>query len=135
MSSTQGYVYILVKETLKYLPILGQGMILSGFIFMSRKIKVDKPRLTYRLAKLSAEKVAPDGSVYRNPMWLFLFPEGTLLSDKGLKKGKKWANAIDQKDPRSVLCPRSKGMLQCLLELNESVHWVYDCTIVYEGIP
>lgn len=130
-----GHVYIILKESLKYLPMLGWGMILYGFIFMSRKMATDRPRLAYRLGKLSEKKTDPQGNKYLDPMWLLLFPEGTNLSNNGRRKSAAWAAKNGLKDPEHVLLPRSTGIFFCLQELKDTVEYVYDCTVAYEGIP
>ena len=45
-----GYIYIILKESLKYIPLMGIGMQFYGFIFMARKWEQDEERLRYRLA-------------------------------------------------------------------------------------
>ncbi|CCC11924.1 hypothetical protein SMACR_05137 [Sordaria macrospora] len=129
-----GYLYIILKESLKYLPIVGQGMMFYGFIFMSRKMNVDQPRLAYRLGKLKT-KHTHNGRQYLNPMWLLLFPEGTNCTQNGRNKSKKWADKIGIKDTEHVLLPRSTGIYFCLKELKGTVEYVYDCTVAYEGVP
>lgn len=110
-------------------------MLFYGFIFMSRKMSVDQPRLAYRLQKLRQEHTAPDGSKYLDPMWLLLFPEGTNMSRSTRARSAKWAEKSGVKDTEHVLLPRSTGSLFCLRELRGSVEWVYDCTVAYEGVP
>jgi len=75
-----GHLYIILKESLRYIPLIGTGMMFYGFIFMSRKMATDQPRLAYRLNKLKQKKTDPKGKPYLDPMWLLLFPEGTNLS-------------------------------------------------------
>lgn len=130
-----GYIYIILKESLKWIPVMGPGMMFYGFIFMSRKMAVDQPRMAHRLGKLKMQHTAPDGRKYLNPMWLLLFPEGTNLSNNGRAKSAKWAEKTGLKDPEHVLLPRSTGMYFCLNELKGTVDYVYDCTVAYEGIP
>lgn len=130
-----GYIYIILKESLKYIPVIGTGMMFYGFIFMSRKMAVDQPRMAYRLNKLRTAHTAPDGTSFLNPMWLLLFPEGTNLSDNGRVKSARWAEKAGVKDCKHQLLPRSTGMYFVLKELKGSVEYVYDCTIAYEGIP
>lgn len=130
-----GHIYIILKESLKYIPMIGWGMILYSFIFMSRKMANDQDRMAYRLRKLRQAKTAPDGSKYLDPMWLMLFPEGTNLCANGRKKSAAWAKKNDLKDPEHVMLPRSTGMFFCLNELKGTVDYVYDCTVAYEGIP
>ncbi|KAL2268900.1 hypothetical protein VTJ83DRAFT_3746 [Remersonia thermophila] len=130
-----GSLYIILKESLKYIPIVGPGMLFYGFIFMSRKMAVDQPRLAHRLGKLQTPKTAPDGSKYLDPMWLLLFPEGTNASRNGRNKSARWADKIGVKDPEHVLLPRSTGTYYCLTQLRGTVDYIYDCTVAYEGVP
>ena len=130
-----GHIYIILKESLRYLPLVGIGMMFYGFIFMSRKMAVDQPRMAHRLRKLKTEHTSPTGQQYLDPMWLLLFPEGTNLSGNGRAKSAKWAEKTGLKDMEHVLLPRSTGTWFCLNELKGSVDYVYDCAVAYEGIP
>lgn len=132
---THGHLYIILKESLKYIPILGPGMMFFGFIFMSRKMATDQHRMAYRLRKLRQQKTSPTGKTYLDPMWLLLFPEGTNASGNGRKKSGAWAEKKGLKDPEHVLLPRSTGIYFCLKELEGTVDYVYDCTVAYEGVP
>ena len=131
-----GHVYIILKESLKYIPIIGPGMMFYGFIFMARNWVKDKPRLQHRLQKLKAmHKGFLTGSQALDPMWLMIFPEGTNLSGNTRKGSKKWADKQGLDDFQHLLLPRSTGLQYCLQELGATVDWVYDCTVAYEGIP
>ncbi|KAK4157540.1 putative acyltransferase CST26 [Chaetomidium leptoderma] len=130
-----GSLYIILKESLKYIPLVGPGMMFYGFIFMSRKMAVDQPRLAHRLGKLKTRHTAPDGNKYLDPMWLLLFPEGTNASQNGMNKSAKWAEKTGVKNPDHMLLPRSTGTYFCLNELKGTVDYVYDCTVAYEGVP
>ncbi len=131
-----GHVYIILKESLKYIPILGQGMMFFGFVFMARNWARDKPRLQHRLQKLKGQHKGPlSGSGALDPMWLMIFPEGTNLSANGRKASRKWADKQGLQDFEHLLIPRSTGLQYCLQELKGTVDWVYDCTVAYEGIP
>lgn len=130
-----GYLYIILKESLKYIPVMGPGMMFYGFIFMSRKMAVDQPRMAHRLGKLKTQQTTPSGTKFYNPMWLLLFPEGTNASQNGRDKSALWAEKIGVKDMSHLLLPRSTGMYFCLSELKGTVEYVYDCTVAYEGIP
>ena len=130
-----GHIYIILKESLKYVPVLGPAMMFYGFIFMSRKMAKDKPRLAHRLGQLKTRHSGPQGAQSLDPMWLLIFPEGTNLSDNGRVKSAKWAEKIGVPDMRHQLIPKSTGTYFCLNELKGTVDWVYDCTLAYEGIP
>ncbi|EKD20324.1 uncharacterized protein L3040_007331 [Drepanopeziza brunnea f. sp. 'multigermtubi'] len=131
-----GHIYIILKESLKHVPIIGWGMRFYGFVFMSRKMSTDQPRLAYRLQKLKGRHAGPlSGTSGLDPMWLLLFPEGTNASDNGRAKSAAWAKKQGIKDMEHVLLPRSTGSFFCLNELKGTVDYVYDCTLAYEGVP
>jgi lysocardiolipin and lysophospholipid acyltransferase len=69
-----------------------------------------------------------------DPMWLLIFPEGTNLSFNGRRKSKAWSDKSGIPDMRHQLLPRKTGLLFCLDELADTVEWIYDCTVAYEGI-
>jgi lysocardiolipin and lysophospholipid acyltransferase len=135
-ASMHGHLYIILKESIRYIPVLGTGMMFYGFIFLSRKWATDKDRFHYRLQKLSTTNRPnhPSGTSL-DPMWLLLFPEGTNLSDNGRVASKKWADKNNIPDLRHALLPRSTGLGFCLQELKDTVEYMYDCTVAYEGVP
>ncbi|CZT53371.1 related to acetyltransferase [Rhynchosporium secalis] len=115
---------------------VGWGMRFYGFIFMSRKMSTDQPRLAHRLQQLKEVHAGPmSGTSGLDPMWLLLFPEGTNASDNGRIKSAAWAEKQGIRDMEHMLLPRSTGSFFCLNELKGSVDWVYDCTLAYEGVP
>ena len=135
-SKMHGHIYIILKEAMKYIPILGPGMMFYGFIFMARNWARDKPRLKHRLEKLKSRHGGPmSGTQSLDPMWLMIYPEGTNLSANTRKGSKKWADKQGINDLQHQLLPRSTGLQYCLSELKDTVDYVYDCTVAYEGIP
>jgi len=131
-----GHIYIILKQSLSYVPVIGWGMRFYGFVFMSRKMATDQPRLAYRLQKLKTVHSGPmSGSSGLDPMWLMIFPEGTNLSANTRKKSLAWAEKQGIKDFQHVLLPRSTGTFFCLNELKGTIDYVYDCTVAYGGIP
>lgn len=136
-NSMHGHVYIILKESLKYIPVIGPGMMFYGFIFMARDWTKDKSRLQHRLQVLNkASHGGPlSGSSHLDPMWLMIFPEGTNLSANTRKNSTKWAEKQGIQALQHALLPRSTGLQYCLQELKGTVDWVYDCTVAYEGIP
>lgn len=130
-----GHIYIILKESLKWIPVLGQGMMFYGFIFLSRKWAKDKPRFSHRLQKLKTRHHGPlSGSQSLDPMWLLIFPEGTNLSPNSRESSARFAAKTGVPDLQHQILPRSTGLQFCLNELKDTVDWVYDCTIGYEGI-
>lgn len=135
-SRMHGHIFIILKESLKYVPVLGPGMMFYGFIFMARKWIQDKPRLQHRLEKLKTRHSGPmSGSQGLDPMWLLIFPEGTNLARNTKRKSREWAEKQAIPDMKHLLLPRSTGLFFCLQQLQGTVDWVYDCTIAYEGTP
>jgi len=68
-------------------------------------------------------------------MWMLIFPEGTNISQNGREKSRAWAEKSGKVDLKHALLPRSTGLHFCLEELQDTVDWVYDCTLAYEGVP
>jgi hypothetical protein len=68
-------------------------------------------------------------------MWLLLFPEGTVVSQKTLHTSKEYAEKKGLKRTTYTLIPRSTGLQFCVNRLrNSSVEYLYDFTFGYEGI-
>lgn len=132
---THGHIYIILKESLKYIPAIGPGMMFYGFVFMARKWAKDQDRLRHRLQKLNSQSTGPHGKKQYNPMWLLIFPEGTNLSKNTRGSSARFAAKSHIPDMKQTLLPRSTGLQFCLQELRDTVPYVYDCTIAYEGVP
>jgi 1-acyl-sn-glycerol-3-phosphate acyltransferase len=132
-----GHIYIILKESLKYVPVLGPGMMFYGFIFLARNWAKDKARFAHRLQKLNSHHAGPmSGSPQSlDPMWLLMFPEGTNLSDNGRVRSAAWAKKQGYPDMKHQLLPRSTGLFFCLQQVRGTLDWVYDCTVAYEGVP
>ncbi|KAK9701433.1 hypothetical protein K7432_011724 [Basidiobolus ranarum] len=130
---------IILKDSLKHVPIFGwvniysmlyfarllQGMQFFDFIFLRRNWSSDQVHLAQHLNRLSSSA---------NPLWLILFPEGTVVSDCTRQKSAKFAAKHDIYNPKNVLLPRSTGMHFCCSQLRKSVDYVYDLTVGYEGL-
>jgi 1-acyl-sn-glycerol-3-phosphate acyltransferase len=125
-NNMHGYIYIILKESLKNIPIIGWGAQFYNFIFLKRKWEQDKASFQQHLNQLNNPN---------DPMWLLIFPEGTNLAKGTREKSSEWAKKQGLQDMKHQLLPRSKGLQFCLQNLRESTEWLYDCTIGYEGIP
>jgi 1-acyl-sn-glycerol-3-phosphate acyltransferase len=121
-----GSIYIILKESLRSIPVIGWGAQFYNFIFLSRKWEVDKSRFQRHLQKLN--KIT-------EPMWLLIFPEGTNLSKATREKSAAWAEKNGIKDMKHQLLPRTTGLRFCLQQLQDTTEWLYDCTVAYEGVP
>lgn len=135
-NTMHGRLFIILKESLKYMPVLGQGMSFYGFIFMARKWISDKPRLQHRLEKLKTQhEGSKSDSPAFDPMWLLIFPEGTNLSPNTKHRTDEYGRKQGLPPTKHSLLPRSTGLFFCLQQLKGTVDWVYDCTVSYEGPP
>ena len=65
--NAHGDLKIILKDSLKQLPIFGWGMRCFEFIFFARKWERDRQTLVSSLLRSKADKT---------PLWLLLFPEG-----------------------------------------------------------
>jgi len=131
-AGTHGYIYIMLKKSLKWVPMIGPGMQLYSFIFMARKWAADQQTMRHRLQQLNKP---PSNGSPRNPMWLLLFPEGTNLSRNARKSSAKWSEKTGIPDMKYQVLPRSLGLQFCLQEIGQTTEYIYDCTIAYEYIP
>ncbi len=120
-----GRIYVVLKESLKNIPVIGWGMQFAQFIFLKRKWEEDKPHLAQHMQRFKNDA----------PMWLMMFPEGTNLAECTRETSRKWAAKNGIKDMQHTLLPRSTGLHFMLNELKNDVDYVYDCTIAYEGVP
>jgi hypothetical protein len=125
-NSMHGFIYIILKESLRNIPIIGWSAQFYNFIFLARNWEEDQRTFKKHLGKLNKPK---------DPMWLIIFPEGTNLSATTREKSKKWAEKNNLQDMKHQLLPRSTGLRFCLNELKDTTEWLYDCTIAYEGVP
>ncbi|KAF2668933.1 acyltransferase-like protein [Microthyrium microscopicum] len=131
-----GHIFIILKDSLRFIPMLGPGMMFFSFLFLSRHWETDKPRFQHRLRKLKQAHRGPlSGSGDLDPMWLLIFPEGTTLSTTGRESSRKWAEKTGIKDTTNVLLPRSRGLQYCIQELEGTIDYIYDCTVAYNGLP
>lgn len=125
-------VLIILKDSLKWIPIVGWGMQFFQFIFLARSWAHDKQRLTSHLTRLA--RTAAGGQL---PFLLLLFPEGTLVSPQTRPLSAKYATKIGIQDMQHILLPRSTGLLFCLRALAPHMPSLklLDVTVAYPGIP
>lgn len=125
-SRMHGAIYIILKDSLKWIPVIGTAMQLFGFIFMARNWETDKKALTHRLKQLEKDK--------EWPMWLLIYPEGTNLSPTTIEKARAYARKTGAPELQRVLLPKATGLRYCVTNLRKTVEYMYDCTIAYEPI-
>ncbi|KAF9437284.1 hypothetical protein BGZ76_001346 [Entomortierella beljakovae] len=102
-----------------------QGMRFLDFIFLKRNdFEHDKRSIQDNLGRTPKDE----------PLWLVVFPEGTVVSKGTRKRSHAFAEKAGVPDHRHVLLPRSSGSFICINKLRGSVEHVYDATIGYSGI-
>lgn len=125
-------VLIILKDSLKWIPIVGWGMQFFQFIFLARSWAHDKTSLTTHLTRL-----ARTATTTQNPFLLLLFPEGTLVSPQTRPLSAAFAAKTGIQDMQHMLLPRSTGLLFCLRALAPHMPELklLDVTVAYPGIP
>lgn len=152
--------YIVLKENLAKIPVLGPGMRVYKFLFLSRKWEADKVRLTNQLLELDADArgVGPSSGVKcvssTNPslpgvtqwpkgsrggklIWtyqLVIYPEGTVKSPHTRERSDKFITNAGRPLLKHVLLPRVRGLFLVLRLLRNTVEVVYDVACGYGGL-
>ncbi|KAF7319976.1 Lysocardiolipin acyltransferase [Mycena kentingensis (nom. inval.)] len=125
-------VYITLKKSLQWLPIIGWAMRLYNFIFLARSWVSDRKQLSTHLSALGKAAEQED-----DPFVFFLYPEGTLVSKDTRPISKKFADKTGIDDMTNILLPRSTGLHFSLRSLAPRIRGLklIDVTTVYPGIP
>lgn len=125
-------VFIVLKKSLKWIPVIGTGMQMFRFIFLSRSWVADKAQLTTLLSKLGKKAEEED-----KPFVYILFPEGTLVSKNTRPISRSYAGVLGIPDLHNVLLPRSTGLFCSLRSLSPRLPTLklLDVTIIYPGVP
>ncbi|CAR22137.1 lysophospholipid acyltransferase family protein [Lachancea thermotolerans CBS 6340] len=156
-----GNVYIMLKNSLAKIPIMGYGMRNYNFIFMNRKWSKDRINLANHLGNLdhnargvgrlagkhpsldiaSGKEVWSDNGAatkdhrqIRWPYTLIIFPEGTNLSANTREKSRVFSEKANLPIFNNLVLPRVTGLRFSLQELRNSCEVVYDTTIGYSGV-
>ncbi|KAF9243936.1 acyltransferase-domain-containing protein [Melanogaster broomeanus] len=131
-AGTQKDVFIVLKKSLKWVPVFGPGMQMYRFIFLARSWAADRLQLAKQLSKLGKKAEEED-----KPFTLLLFPEGTLVSKDTRPISRKYAEKMGVPDLSNVLLPRSTGLHYSLRSLAPRLPTLkmLDLTIIYPGIP
>jgi len=125
-------MFIMLKKSLKWVPLLGWGMQIFEFLFVARSWAEDRIYLERKLGSMAKRAEMED-----NPLALLIFPEGTLVSKDTRPLSKKYADKIGIPDMTHTLLPRSTGMQYALRALSPRIPSLHllDITIAYPGIP
>ncbi|CEH12879.1 Lysophosphatidic acid acyltransferase LPAAT and related acyltransferases [Ceraceosorus bombacis] len=128
-------IIIILKDSLKWIPFVGWGMIFFRFIFLSRSWSKDQATLGRHLRFMSSGANTKRSTASK--LLLLIFPEGTLVSKLTRPTSRAFAEKQRFADCRNLLLPRSTGILFCLRELLAQTPdlKLVDFTIGYPGIP
>lgn len=120
---------IVLKKSLKNVPLFGWAMQLFKFLFLSRKWEDDEREIQQATARLAAQK--------DQPMWLVLFPEGTVYNKQTYERSASFYERTHHRPLplTDTLYPRSKGLQAILQGFDNEVKVLYDFTLVYTPEP
>ncbi|KAJ3089255.1 hypothetical protein HK100_007815, partial [Physocladia obscura] len=119
---------IVLIKVLASLPLLGQGMQLFEFIFLNQKLAQDRAIIHSNLSTAVA-----DGP--HNPLFLLIFPEGTLNTPGNVSKSRAYAEKHNIKNhPQHCILPKSTGLFVTLQDLASDVNECFDLTVAYGGV-
>ncbi|GMF26276.1 unnamed protein product [Phytophthora lilii] len=113
-------VRVMMKSAIRFAPGVGWTMLLLDYPYVNRNWATDRRRLADRIRSYRA---ADMGS------WLAMFPEGTALYDRTLRKSHEFAEKQGEPQWDYVLQPRVKGFELCVQELDPD--YVVDLTVAY----
>ncbi|KAI4749575.1 hypothetical protein E4T50_00053 [Aureobasidium sp. EXF-12298] len=112
------------KDALKWVPVLGWGLLVMGMPLVSRKWVEDKEEMKRLFSGILKG---------RWPIWLVSFSEGTRYRPKKHAEATRWCEANGKPAPQHTLHPRTKGFVATVQQLRKTPHVkaVYDVTIAY----
>ncbi|KAL7346719.1 lysocardiolipin acyltransferase [Encephalitozoon intestinalis] len=119
-------ICIVLKMSLKDIPLLGRGMKFFQFIFLNRKISKDKELIISGTSRLRSE----------GKYDLLIFPEGTYIDKLSHPKSHKWSSEADVEidgrsfDPEEVLIPRTTGFKILRENIRDDMEGIIDITMM-----
>eukprot|EP00211_Chloroparvula_japonica_P016658 CAMPEP_0119155208 /NCGR_PEP_ID=MMETSP1310-20130426/51627_1 /TAXON_ID=464262 /ORGANISM="Genus nov. species nov., Strain RCC2339" /LENGTH=288 /DNA_ID=CAMNT_0007147797 /DNA_START=311 /DNA_END=1178 /DNA_ORIENTATION=+ len=114
----------IIKKSVSYIPVVGWTMYLAYWPFISRDFAKDGPYLERLFKVYKASDM---------PLNLWLYPEGTRQTPKGLKNSQEYARKNGYPVFDNVLLPRPKGFIVTRHCLKGTVDYVYDMAFAYKG--
>lgn len=122
-----GALVFCLKKSLSQVPIFGWGMRHLGFIFLDRDWKTDEKIISEQVQELTYNESWP--------LWLGMFPEGTVFNEHTHDRTVAYAKKNGLPVPKHVLLPRARGLQKTLSSLYTSINVLYDFTIWFSDIP
>jgi 1-acyl-sn-glycerol-3-phosphate acyltransferase len=117
-----------VKNAIKYVPLMGWGMLFLDNLFVKRSWAVDQASIERTFYRINRDRV---------PIWLILFAEGTRLTPSKLATSQRVASRKNRAPTSHVMLPRTKGFTASVRGLRDHLDAIYDVTIAYgeAGVP
>ncbi len=113
---------IVLKSPLKKVPFIGWCMQILQFIFLERNRSDDEIYIKRSLSKIIE---------LNNRRMILLFPEGTDLSERSIKKSHKYSEKMGLPKYNHVLHPRTFGFVTVCRAMQGKINAIYDLTMDY----
>jgi len=125
-------VCIVLKKSLKWVPIFGWCTQFFNFIFLARSWASDRLHLVKQLSL-----VGRTAQKYDTSLTFILWPEGYISSEGTRPISKKFADKLGISDMNYTIHPRSTGLHHSLRALSSCVPdlQLLDITVAYPGVP
>lgn len=125
------HLKIILKNSLKHIPVVGWGMRFFNFVFLKRNWVSDQKTLSNAMETLKSKENVP--------LWLLMFPEGTIINGESYDKTKQFAQKNGITLNTHTLIPKTTGAFYVINSLRNDEHGrrfthVYNLTIAYEGV-
>lgn len=116
------YLKWFVKDSLRYVPLIGWGLLFLNCVFLKRNWLQDKNNIYASFRKL---KISQD------PIWLVSFVEGTRSTAGKIKQSREFSKSQSVEPFQKVLHPKHKGFLVIIECFGNRMDVIYDLTIAY----
>lgn len=111
-----------IKDSLKYLPILGWAGNFNDDLYIKRNLEKDKNRMQRKLKELTE---------FPYPVWLHLFPEGTRYTKQKYIASQEFAKSRGLPQLEHHLIPRTRGFTFTIANIDKKkMPTIYDLTMV-----
>ncbi|KAJ3063196.1 hypothetical protein HDU98_000964 [Podochytrium sp. JEL0797] len=118
---------VFLIKILSLLPLFGQGMQMFEWVFLNQNLEKDR-----EIIRGNLETARKDVGV---PLWLLIFPEGTLNTPGNVAKSRVYAEKMGiSPHPQHCILPKSTGLYLSLQHLTPTVTSLFDMTVGYSGI-
>lgn len=116
---------VLLKDVVKYVPVIGWCWWFDGMGFLKRNWKTDKESLDTIIDNLKKSKM---------PYKIALFCEGTRRTEDKLRASQEYAKQKNIEPLKHHLIPRTKGFSVIAKNLKDDVDAVYDVEFAFPNI-